>query len=268
MKQHLRTFACGSLMTLAIFLAACGGRETMASKSAAAYREAQAKGSPIGGGDGHDHAGASETTTQDHSAHGSASATTDPHAGMNHDMTSDHATMDHSAMNHSAHNASTNHEAMGHGTATAHAGHDMTTSPSNAHAGHASASPANAHAGHDMAATTNAHATHGASASAPTGAHAHHTTATPATVAVEVPSSNAAIAAVRPAATLAPDDFDAPAAKSVAESAKASGGAHSNHAPQNNAEEIYSCPMHPEVTSATPGQCPKCGMTLVKRNKQ
>jgi len=34
-------------------------------------------------------------------------------------------------------------------------------------------------------------------------------------------------------------------------------------------KEIYYCPMHPEVTSDKPGNCPKCGMTLVKRqNKQ
>ena len=26
---------------------------------------------------------------------------------------------------------------------------------------------------------------------------------------------------------------------------------------------MYRCPMHPEVTSAVPGTCPKCGMTLV-----
>ncbi len=24
----------------------------------------------------------------------------------------------------------------------------------------------------------------------------------------------------------------------------------------------YACPMHPEVTSASRGKCPKCGMTL------
>jgi Heavy metal binding domain len=26
---------------------------------------------------------------------------------------------------------------------------------------------------------------------------------------------------------------------------------------------VYTCPMHPEVTSAVPGRCPKCGMNLV-----
>jgi hypothetical protein len=27
---------------------------------------------------------------------------------------------------------------------------------------------------------------------------------------------------------------------------------------------VYACPMHPEVTSTTPGNCPKCGMNLAK----
>lgn len=29
------------------------------------------------------------------------------------------------------------------------------------------------------------------------------------------------------------------------------------------AKAVYTCPMHPEVTSDKPGNCPKCGMTLV-----
>ena len=28
---------------------------------------------------------------------------------------------------------------------------------------------------------------------------------------------------------------------------------------------VYTCPMHPEVQSARPGKCPKCGMDLVKK---
>jgi len=47
-------------------------------------------------------------------------------------------------------------------------------------------------------------------------------------------------------------------------------GKHS-HAPAAGAAKeeaaVYTCPMHPEVTSTTPGKCPKCGMTLVKRRK-
>src|SRR5215204_292051 len=27
---------------------------------------------------------------------------------------------------------------------------------------------------------------------------------------------------------------------------------------------VYTCPMHPEVQQAKPGNCPKCGMTLEK----
>ncbi len=33
-----------------------------------------------------------------------------------------------------------------------------------------------------------------------------------------------------------------------------------------NMAMVYTCPMHPEVTSDKPGKCPKCGMDLVKKN--
>lgn len=33
--------------------------------------------------------------------------------------------------------------------------------------------------------------------------------------------------------------------------------------PATGAPETYTCPMHPEVGSHVPGDCPKCGMALV-----
>ena len=80
-----------------------------------------------------------------------------------------------------------------------------------------------------------------------------------------------------PDATLRPDEFDAASPISVAEAAKAAGEVHAtsheHHAAPTakDAEEttaIYVCPMHPEVTSATPGKCPKCGMTLIQRDRK
>ena len=29
----------------------------------------------------------------------------------------------------------------------------------------------------------------------------------------------------------------------------------------------FTCLMHPEIHEAKPGECPKCGMALVKRNE-
>jgi hypothetical protein len=38
--------------------------------------------------------------------------------------------------------------------------------------------------------------------------------------------------------------------------------------PAEAAATVYACPMHPEVTSKTPGECPKCGMDLVERREE
>jgi len=38
---------------------------------------------------------------------------------------------------------------------------------------------------------------------------------------------------------------------------------HSDHYHMNADPTIYTCPMHPEVRSTSPGTCPKCGMKLV-----
>jgi len=291
-------------LVMALVAAACGGEQSVASKSAAAYREAQARGTPVGGGHDHGGHGATATTASaDHSAHGatttgdaatdhSAHGTgADAQAGMNHGATAG-GTMDHSAHGGAA---TVDHAAMGHGTGAtnAHAGHATTrgtTAADHAAMGHGSTST-NAHAGHT--ATTNAHAQHGAGA-----------TSIPA--AAPAPRSSAEMQRLQPATTLRRDAFDAPASVSVSEAAKAAqGGSHEGHGTrgitagedhenpptpmpatrdgsnrtsavdhsqhsatgaQPTIATVYACPMHPEVTSDNPGTCPKCGMTLVKKN--
>jgi hypothetical protein len=34
---------------------------------------------------------------------------------------------------------------------------------------------------------------------------------------------------------------------------------------QKTEKGVYTCEMHPEVLSDKPGNCPKCGMTLIKK---
>jgi hypothetical protein len=70
------------------------------------------------------------------------------------------------------------------------------------------------------------------------------------------------------------------AALLVAASAFACGGTKTSHydektaeAEETSAEETsvaksYTCPMHPEVTSDAPGECPKCGMDLVAKDDE
>ena len=42
----------------------------------------------------------------------------------------------------------------------------------------------------------------------------------------------------------------------------------SDHNQHEAAQKSYTCPMHPEVVSDKPGQCPKCGMNLVLQEKK
>ena len=35
----------------------------------------------------------------------------------------------------------------------------------------------------------------------------------------------------------------------------------------NQAQQTYTCPMHPEVQQNKPGSCPKCGMDLVEKTQ-
>jgi len=96
---------------LPIVLAACGGKESMASKSAAAYDAAQKNGG---------HAAAETPSASDH-----ATMTAMDHATM------DHAAMDHAAMDHAA----MDHAQMQHGTTTtmAHSTMDHSQMPNMDH---------------------------------------------------------------------------------------------------------------------------------------
>jgi len=41
-----------------------------------------------------------------------------------------------------------------------------------------------------------------------------------------------------------------------------------NSAVQAKSEKVeYTCPMHPEIIRDEPGNCPKCGMTLVEKKE-
>ena len=50
--------------------------------------------------------------------------------------------------------------------------------------------------------------------------------------------------------------------KKKSDEAKQTGGKSAKSSP---ASSIYTCVMHPEVQQPGPGKCPKCGMTLVKK---
>jgi hypothetical protein len=195
-----------ALLACAVFSAACSRRQTVASKSAAAYDEAVEKGLPIGSGHGgHGHgavgspsgeeapdAGARPTSGMDHADH-SASAGGEDHsmAGMEHSKTGGRdpgsvPAMDHSKM----------------------AGHDRESS---------------ADGDHEM---------DGDHSRMMAGAGKHHTAETehpekpaPASSFMEAPHSNAEVVQLDPAATLRQDGLDAAAPGSVAEARKAGGAA-------------------------------------------
>ena len=222
MKHHVRTLACGA----ALLAIACGGKQTMASKSAAAYDEAQKKGTPIAAGE---HGGHSVPHAAEDDAAGDAAAPERDHgatAGMDHSKM-DHAKMDHSQMDHSkmtaaehAQMAGMDHSKMDHSKM------DHSKMPGMQHA-------ASGAAGHHMAAMDHAetpgmkHDTAGAAGHDMASMNhsmpgMQHRAAPTPPLAIAPPSSNAAISQTQPAATLRADEFDAPAPSAVGEAAKAS----------------------------------------------
>ena len=232
MKHHVRTLTRVVALIAAIGVAGCGGKQTMASKSAAAFDEAKKKGIPIAAGEhgGHSaepgtkHAGVatdtghstmtmnhSTMTGMDHGAMPGMDHSQMPHAdhakmdGMDH---SGMAGMDHSKMDHS------NMPGMQHGSSGAGA-HEMAGMDHSKMPGMQHGSPGSG--GHDRAAMGHA-AMPGMDHSKMAGMQ--HGSSTTAPLVIAPPTTNAAIAQTQPAATLRADDFDAPAPAAIDEAKK------------------------------------------------
>ena len=325
MKYDMRrVFGSATAVALLLVLTACGGKETVASKSAKAFREAQAKGVQVGGGAAGHHGGAATDSVADAGTAGGTDHST--MTGMDHStMTGmDHSTMtassgDMAGMDHSKMN-------MKSGQSMAGMDHSKMNMPGRQPMAGMDHSKMNAQGGQSMAGMD--HSKMNMPAQQPTAGMDHsnmpgmqHAAAAPAVAAP--PTTNAEMQQMRPATTLRPDAFDAPVPVAVIEAAKSvqGGGSegqhtrgitpgedhenpptpapatrdgrqqatpapppsmdHSQHAqptpappkpraaatpkPKPAAATIYTCPMHPEVTSDKPGSCPKCGMTLVKK---
>ena len=192
MKHDVRTIVHGTalLVGIAMMLGACGGKQTMASKSAAAYDEARKKGQPVSAGEhgGHEAGTAAEPASP-------ASAAASEHGSM--------PGMDHSHMSGMQHGSK---------TASAHvmAGMDHSSMAGMGHAQMSGMQHGSAGQPHDMGAMQ-----HGSMAGT------RHGSAAPLVIAP--PTSNSAIAQTQPASTLRQDEFDAPAPSAVDEAAKAAG---------------------------------------------
>lgn len=245
----------------------CGRDESAAGKSAAAIEETRQKGQ-TSGGEGHSHGGhAGHGAVQhgaghegmDHSAHGAS-------GGASGGKTpADHSTMDHGAGAHAGH-------------APQRSGSSRTEPAGGGHEGHAG------------------HGTPTAQAPADHSGHAGHSAPVAGTPTATVPELPA-----QPAGILQPDPLDAPAATSVVDAQRSAemnpamsghgghggpgagtyrhvdagrgpeaheGSEHHEHGAAGEEAAVYVCPMHPEVTSKTPGTCPKCGMALVERREE
>lgn len=273
-------------------LIGCGGEESVASKSAAAFEEAKKEGKLEGSGHGHGHDHGAPAPGGGHQGHEMPDAAPGESAGHQHGTAH--------GEDHGMEGGSADHSAMGHG-AEQHAGGHASPHDTGQHAGHGAPAGSQPAAGHDDHAGHSQPAAPGHDHGAPKPAAPGHDHAGHSAPGGETPSRIAAELPAQPAGILRPDPLDAPAATSVldaqrsAEMSQGMSGGHGGHGagtyrhvdagrepeaheepePQHHdhgaAEpeaSLYVCPMHPEVTSKTPGTCPKCGMTLVERREE
>jgi hypothetical protein len=197
MKVHTRTHSCAAaILATMLVLPSCGIRQTIASKSAAAYDEAKKKGIPIQEGAHGGHEAASEPPAEG------------PMAGMDQPSMPGMPAMDHSNMN-----------GMQHGSTPAT--HDM---PGMDHSNMSDMQHGSTSATHDMPGMDHSKIS-GIQRGSMTGMSGMHHGSSPATpLVIAPPSSNAEIARTEPAVTLRPDDFDAPAPASMDDAARATAG--------------------------------------------
>lgn len=281
------------ILAMSLFLAACGGEQSVASKSAEAFREVQQAGTPIGG-----------------NSHGGHSADTDGHGGPTTDSAAGHAgvaDMDHSTTTGMAHTttagpghvAGMDHSKMNVGDRTEMHHHSLPEEKQNETMTGMNHTKMQ-HEQKPMAAMDHSDMP-----------GMHHGSGEAALLTNDSSSDSQQL---RPAIALTVDPFDAPAPISVSESLKENGAHgtrwitpgkdqenpptptqairdgqtdtpeagtdHSGHgesaaattshetrpsAAKPGEATLYTCSMHPEVESDKPGKCPKCGMTLVKK---
>lgn len=278
-----------------IAMIACGGKQSVASKSAQAYREAVAQGKEVsGGGHGGHHAEATESaanakTETSHDMAGMKHGSETAMGGMNHEQM-DHGSMPaagHSQMQHGS-MAGMNHSAMKHGSM---AGMDHRAMQHGSMAGmdHGAMQHGSSGQSHDMSGMQ-----HGSASSMSNMNMDHSQMQHGSTHDMQnMPGmSHGSMAGMQHGEAIPPgglwgaqagslkqsDAVDAPAPSSIREAQKSaaddmSGMNHGSHATSTNAtgskqQVTYTCPMHPEVVSSTPGTCPKCGMLLVRKGSQ
>ena len=214
-----------ALLASAVLAGACSRRQTVASKSAAAYDEAVEKGLPIGSGHG----------GHRHGAVGSPSGEETPDAAANPMSGMDH-------VDHSPSVGADDHSMTGI-DASKIDGRDRGSVPAMDHS---------SMAGHDRAARANGdhskvdgeHSKMTGSGNHPTAETEHFEKTAPDSSSMEAgreavppgsgssleaPDPNAEIVELDPAATLRQDGLDAPAPRSVSEAQKAGVAAHSDH---------------------------------------
>jgi hypothetical protein len=236
MQKHIRAGVILLAIGATLFALSCGGKQSMASKSAAAYRDAVAKGIPVGSGEHGGHAAAVESSAEaggghdnmagmDHSQmqHGSSSSMASM-PGMQHGSTAGMSGMDHSKM-HGSSQSMTKMPGMQHGSMAEMSGMDH-SQMQHGSTGAKATMPGMQHG--SMPGMSNMPGMqHGATAVAPV---------------PPAPTNSSAIAKLNPSATLSPDSFDQPAPSAVSEANKA--GAEGGHMMQQPASPQPKPPDH------------------------